>query len=123
MKRVLIVEDDSQMATMLVESVTQEGWSASHAENGIEALRACESEAPDAIVMDIILPEKEGIETIIEIRGRWPKLPIVAISGGGRGVGVDYLDIAAKVGANHTLAKPFDVDDLVELLRGYLEES
>ena len=71
------------------------------------------SEKPDLVVTDIIMPEKEGIETIRDIRGEVPDAKIIAISGGGRIGNTDFLQIARKMGAIDALPKPFDPDDLL----------
>jgi len=76
-------------------------------ENGVEAL-ASQSAGPfDLIITDIIMPEKEGVETIIELKQLHPFLKIIAISGGGRTRNLDFLKFAEEFGADSILAKPF----------------
>jgi len=78
------------------------------ASDGVRGLRMFRSEQPDLVITDIIMPEKEGIETIREIRGDCPDAKIIAISGGGRIGNMDFLKVAEKVGASEIIAKPFD---------------
>jgi CheY-like chemotaxis protein len=70
-------------------------------------------EDPDLIITDIIMPEKEGIETIRQILNERPSAKIMAVSGGGRHANMDFLDAARKLGAIDVLEKPFEPDDLV----------
>ena len=71
------------------------------------------NEQPDLVVTDIVMPEKEGIETIMELRALDPDVRIIAISGGGRINPEDYLSWAQKFGVQHTFTKPVDRDSLL----------
>ena len=71
------------------------------------------NEHPGLIITDLVMPEQEGLETIRQVRKHHPKIPIIAISGGGRNSSTDYLLLARKLGAAGTLAKPFSRDELV----------
>ena len=83
-------------------------------ENGVEAL-ASQSAGPfDLIITDIIMPEKEGVETIIELKKLHPSPKNIAISGGGRTRNLDFLKLAEEFGADSVLAKPFSEDELME---------
>jgi len=112
MSRVLLVDDDEPLRKMLKFSLQKMGHLVDEARNGDEALRLCASEPPDLVLTDIIMPDKEGLEMILEIRQTYPQLKIIAMSGGGRTNSVDYLKIARRLGAMHTLEKPFSYDDL-----------
>ena len=68
------------------------------------------------------MPEKEGLETIDEIKRLRPQTKIIAISGGGRMDPADYLTIAKRVGADHSLMKPFDIQELVEVVTELLKQ-
>lgn len=121
MSTILVVEDDRQMGEMICRTVEAEHWKCLSAKDGNEALRLCEEHEVDAVVCDLIMPEKEGIETIVEMRQRWPGLPVLAISGGGMRPGEHYLEIARRIGVRETLAKPFEPDELVARLRSLLD--
>ena len=85
------------------------------------AARLYREDPTDLIVTDLIMPHKEGLELITELRRDFPGVRIIAISGGGRLGPEEYLPIARKLGALHTLAKPFDRKDLLEAVEDVLE--
>jgi len=88
----------------------------------MEAMRRLEEQVPDLVITDILMPQKEGIECIREIRGLAPNVPVIAMSGGGGGQ-ADYLRMAALLGAAAVLAKPFDPMELVALARRLVGRS
>ncbi len=98
---------------MLRRMLHQAGHQVSEAGNGAEGIDSYERDPPDLIITDILMPEKDGIETIITLHRADPDLPNNAISGGGRSGGMDFLCSAEKLGARHTLAKPFRGDQLL----------
>jgi DNA-binding NarL/FixJ family response regulator len=67
------------------------------------------------------MPEKEGLETIREIRDEWPDAKIIAISGGARIGNMDFLDVAGKLGASEIIPKPFDPAELVNVVSRCLD--
>jgi DNA-binding NarL/FixJ family response regulator len=93
------------------------------AENGSVAIPLIERERPDVVVTDLIMPEKEGIETIMELRDRFPEVAIVAVSGALGGDETGPLKDAEIFGAAATLAKPFTVDQFVKTVEGVLPSS
>jgi len=91
------------------------------AENGVEAVKICMDTNIDLLITDIVMPEKHGIDLIMELSEKLPDLPIIAISGGGGVTGrFDYLEIAPLVGANNVLRKPFQASELRQLVEGIL---
>lgn len=121
MKRILVIDDDERFRSMLVQMLTRAGYEVAGAGNGKEGLRL-QQEAPAGLVItDLIMPEKEGMETIMELRRSFPATRIIAISGGGRTGAQDFLPVAQKLGATRTLAKPFSREELLEAVRGVLE--
>jgi len=118
MMRVLILDDNGDFARMLAIVLEREGFAVVTAANGAHALALMESGGPaDVLLTDLFMPEKDGLETICELRARYPQTRILAMSGWDSRTGVDYLKVAREIGATHTLRKPFDVADLVEVLR------
>src|SRR5579871_4892283 len=103
------------MRMLIKSALAEQGHSVEQAAEGRSALKLLNSLAPELIITDLLMPEKEGIETIIEIRKKNPKVKIIAISGGLRGGKIDLLELASKVGADRTLAKPFSVPRLIEM--------
>ncbi len=118
MATVLIIDDDPDIREtvqlMLSEHTTIT------AGDGEEGLNICRQTLPDLVLVDIVMPRKEGIETIIDIRKYWPDLPIIAMSGGGRGPHQDYLKDAVALGANKMLAKPFKAADLRQAISEFV---
>jgi DNA-binding response OmpR family regulator len=115
--KVLVIDDDP-VARMTVRAILEdEGYSVTCAEDGRRGLEAFRKLRPDLVVTDIVMPEKEGIETILELRSIWPRGPIIAISGGGRTGNTDYLRLAQGMGANAILRKPFEPAELLSCIR------
>lgn len=118
MAHVLIVEDDPQVRSMLQETLQLEGYETSVAENGLDALQQYTSRHPDAIITDILMPEKEGLSFITDLRKQDKNICIVAISGGAHKLSPECnLELARMFGANHTFEKPLDIDALLTVLR------
>lgn len=113
---VLVVDDEESVRHMLRRLLEGADFQVREAGNGNEALRVLDEGMVDLIIIDIIMPEKDGIETIIEIRRRRPDLPIVAISGGSQAPKMDYLETARKLGANYTLRKPFSGAEILSII-------
>tara|TARA_B100001179_G_C18601140_1_gene410361 strand:- start:23 stop:382 length:360 start_codon:yes stop_codon:yes gene_type:complete len=115
--RILVVEDDELVLETLKELLKARDHDVETACNGDEALKVMREENKfDVLISDIIMPEKEGIETISEAKLIQPDLKVIAISGGGRTNNLDFLELAKKIGADKTLAKPFKNGDLMEAL-------
>jgi CheY-like chemotaxis protein len=113
MKKILIVDDEVLIREGLKITLELEGYLVEIAEDGREAVKIIESFRPDVIVTDIIMPEKDGIEVIINLRRTNRDIKIIAISGGGRISAKDHLRIASKLGANNILTKPFSAKELI----------
>ncbi len=112
MKRVLVIDDESLVRNAIRLFLESVGYAVDEAAEGDEGIRKFEATQPDLVITDIIMPNKEGIETIIELRRITPAAKILAISGGGRLGDMTVLDYAAKLGASIVLQKPFDPDTL-----------
>lgn len=113
MRKILVIEDDPIVRQTIARILERKDYKVVVAVNGLLGLRLFQSEQPDLVITDIVVPDKEGIETIADIRRDRATTPIIAISGGGRRGNVDFLAIAKKFGANEILAKPFAADDLL----------
>lgn len=112
MARILVVDDDTQVRKFVTQTLTRAGHETLAAADGNEGLKAYTAQGVDLVVMDIIMPEKEGIETIIDLRKVNPAVKIIAISGGGRIGPESYLITAKGLGAVETLQKPFTTEEL-----------
>ena len=113
LSRILIIDDEPQIRDMLRELFEEEGYDVLTADNGETGLRLCQERTVDLIITDLIMPEKEGIEVIREIRKENPGAKIIAISGGGRIGPQSYLNCAQKFGAQFVFKKPVASDELV----------
>jgi DNA-binding response OmpR family regulator len=112
-KRILIIDDDLAVRDTLITILADHGYEVITAVNGEQGLAVFRRERPDLLVTDIVMPVKEGLQTIREIREEWPDMKIIAISGGSRTERHDFLEIARQLGAWDVVVKPFDVDDFV----------
>ncbi len=119
-RKVLIIDDEEFVRLTLGQILKKAGFDVIDAANGELGLRKLRQGPVDLVITDIIMPEKEGIETIIEIRRDYPDLPIVAISGGGRSGNTDFLKVAKAFGAKETLQKPFRVNEVLDAVHGAL---
>ncbi len=114
MAKILVVDDDTLVRSSLSYALEDAGHDVVQAGDGNEGLTALKRARFDAVVLDILMPEREGIETILEIRKTWDQLPVLAISGGDKTGCTDFLRMAAALGANDTMAKPFTDSEFVE---------
>ena len=114
MSSILVVDDDAQVLDVMSEMLRLEGYDVVVAENGQRAVDQVKATDFDLVITDLIMPEKEGLETIVNIRKVAGAVPIIAISGGGRVGPADYLETARFIGANKALAKPFGRQELID---------
>ncbi len=120
MARILVV-DDEELARFTIRDILEASdHKIEEAANGEEGLSMLRDQSFDLVITDIIMPEKEGVETIIELKKDHPNLKIIAISGGGRTRNMDFLQLAKKYGADRILAKPFTEEALVECVEACL---
>ena len=122
-RKVLLLEDDRDLRATLVYGLQSAGYEVKAAADGRDVLQIVSDFAPDVVVTDVIMPHKEGIETIQELRLADPNLPIVAMSGGGRMNADDILRFAAAFGVQQTIAKPFKIKDLVDVVEAAINSG
>ncbi len=116
---ILIIEDDDDIRQMISDVLEEEGYQTLQAANGVEGITTLRKHPEIGIIItDLLMPEKEGIETITEIRKDFPRLKILAISGGGICIPESYLSLARAMGADATLCKPFGTRELIETVAG-----
>jgi CheY-like chemotaxis protein len=117
MLRILIIEDDEEIRDLLERLLTREGYAVSAAANGKQGVVAFRADPFDMVITDIIMPEKDGIEAIMDLKRERPDLKLIAISGGGRADPENYLHSAQLLGANRTLRKPFTNDAILAAVK------
>jgi two-component system, chemotaxis family, chemotaxis protein CheY len=111
---ILVIDDDAAVLHSLSAILEDAGFLVHTASDGVKGLAAFRAHRPTLVLTDIIMPEKEGIAVTMEIRRECPSARIIAMSGGGRIGKGDFLEIASELGADATLAKPFDGDQLLK---------
>ncbi len=111
MSKVLIIDNDPLLCDTLKMAAEGASHTVKLAQNGREGIEIFETFGPDVVVTDILMPEKEGMETIVELRRLNPDVPIIAMSGAAPAGNISFLRIAQKLGANKTLSKPFAMTD------------
>lgn len=120
MAKILVIDDEPALRTMLRDALEPE-HTIVEAGNGIEGVKAFTAEPFDLVITDIIMPDQEGIETIVEIRKLQPTQKIIAMSGGGRTRTIEFLKIAEKLGADKILKKPFGPGVVRDAVRSVLK--
>ena len=114
--KILVIDDDHLVRYTLSKILSSNGHQVTTASDGQRAMTVLRDELPDVVVTDIIMPEQEGIETIVKIRHDHPEIKIIAISGGGRIRNVDFLEMARSLGADEVIQKPFEAEELLSRL-------
>jgi CheY-like chemotaxis protein len=113
MARILIIDDDKMVLNMLRQVLEGAQHTVMEASDGVVAMRLWRQQSADLIITDILMPEKDGLEVIREMRRECPTVKVIALSGGSRKVHFDALDVAKRFGALATLEKPFELKDLL----------
>jgi CheY-like chemotaxis protein len=121
MKRILVIDDDRDVRMCMLNILEEAGYSMFEADNGNTGIAIVRNNPLDLVIVDLFMPVKEGIETVIELRKEFPDLKILAISGGIPGYGPDnFLHIAQKLGADSRLSKPFTMQHLLSVVGNLL---
>lgn len=121
MARILIVEDESAFRSILTASLTQAGHDVLEATDGRHALDVLKAEHADVILADIVMPESDGLELIMNLKEAKHLAPIIAMTGNGNSN--LYLKVAASLGAGHVLQKPFRTDQLLRAIEDVLPQA
>jgi DNA-binding NtrC family response regulator len=122
-QRVLIVDDDPGIRRTLHILLSREGFQVSQARDGVEALRMWRDHGGDLVITDLHMPEKNGIETIVELLAHSPGMRIIAMSGGGQTKRLDLLGNASMLGAVLTIEKPFTLNEMMSMVRQALKDE
>jgi DNA-binding response OmpR family regulator len=123
-KKVMVIDDDIPCNRMVCRILENAGYEVRAAFNGAEGLRLFRHDRPDLVITDLYMPEKDGLETIMELRQADAKIKILAISGGSLNINVaDMLDAAEMFGADAIMAKPFQLNTFLHQVKELLGES
>ena len=123
MAHILIADDEANLIKVLEQALVRSGHSVVTAGDGLEALQRLSLGDIDLVVLDMVMPKMNGLEVIKEMQKKYPKVKIVAISGGGNSGGADdYLDVAKHLGAASCLFKPFMLNELSAIVNELLSQ-
>ena len=116
---ILLIDDDDDFRRMLRTALEQDGYVVEEARNGHEGSRCYRTAPADLVILDLLMPQQEGLETIRALRQEFPEIKIIAISGGtGR---LNFLPLARSFGALQILQKPFPLQQLHDVVREVLQ--
>jgi CheY-like chemotaxis protein len=120
-RHILVIDDDPMIRSSLRTVLEGKGYTVDTLPDGRRAVAMLEETRPDVVITDIVMPEAEGIETIVAIRSATLEVPIIAISGGGEILEAEFLDMALQLGATAALRKPFQLAQLLATLERLLK--
>jgi DNA-binding NtrC family response regulator len=115
-QRILIVDDDASIRRTLSILLSKAGYEVTQAADGSEAMRLWRDRGGDLVITDLHMPEKDGIETIIELLSHTPGIRIIAMSGGGQTKRLDLLGNVALLGSVLTIEKPFTLTEMLTVV-------
>jgi DNA-binding response OmpR family regulator len=123
MARILVIDDDSRIRELLRQILEEAGYTVDEAPDGQVGIEMYAANPVDVVLLDIIMPEKEGIETIRELKSEFPDSRVIAISGGGRIRADNYLKVIRAFGAEYTFAKPVPRRELLDAISSLCEDK
>ncbi len=121
MAQILVIDDDPQICILIQEILELAGYNVVTTQDAAEGLDRFRKDPAQLVITDILMPGREGLETIRDLRQEAPSTKIIAISAGLQWGSVDVLDLARKLGAVRIIPKPFDIQVLVDTVREVLE--
>jgi CheY-like chemotaxis protein len=121
MPSVLVVDDEDQVRQLIRETLEQAGYGVQEARDGKEGLERYRVKPTDLVIMDILMPDQDGLESIMTLRREFPTSRVIAITGGSDMIGIlNFLDVAKMLGARRTLQKPFEMKTLLDTVAAEL---
>ena len=118
MPSVLVVDDEDQLRQLIREILEQAGYQVAEARDGKEAVQQYRLAPADVVIMDILMPEQDGLETTSALRREFPNVKIIAITGSSEMIGIlSFLDVAKMLGAHRVLQKPFEMQTLLDTVQ------
>ena len=117
MTTILIVDGDEEFVGILSRGLRRQRYTVLIAGNKHEAITHVEAEAVDIVFLDVMMPDKEGLKTLLEIRQRFPGMPVYMMSGGTIRENFEFLVLAMEFGAKAGLRKPIDISQVIAIVR------
>jgi len=123
MSSILVVDGEHQIRRLTCATLERAGYHVTEARDGKEALHLYRLAPADLVIMDILMPDQDGLETTVALRRESPDVKIIVITGGNDMIGIlNYLDVAKMLGAHSTLQKPFEMKTLLETIQAELQD-
>jgi len=122
MALILVIDDDDSIRAVFDRILHKAGYSVICANDGRRGLQLLESEAPDLVVCDIMMPDTDGLEVMMSIRKMRRSIPVIAVSGGPQSISMDFLPMAKTLGACKVLYKPVEIPQLLSAVEEALFE-
>ncbi|HKQ36162.1 MAG TPA: response regulator [Nitrospiraceae bacterium] len=124
MSSILVVDDEDQIRHLIRKTLEQAGYHITEACDGKEALQQYRLAPADLVIMDILMPNQDGLETTVALRREFPDVKVIVITGGSDMIGMlNFLDVAKMLGAHSTLQKPFEMKTLLDTVQAELQNS
>jgi len=121
MERILIIDDEASIRSMIRLILEREGYIVVEASDGAEGIQRFREVPADLVITDLIMPNKDGIGMILDLKKEFSTAKIIAMSGGGLNHPEGYLRGAKKLGAAYTLAKPVNRQELLRAVKDTLK--
>ncbi len=122
-KRILVIDDEPTALDLLRKILEMQEYEVLSAVNGQEGVELFRQQPCDLVITDMVMPVKDGLQTILDLRSYVPELPVIAISGGGTISKERYLAVAGYLDRVITIAKPFTIEDITEAVATLLHEQ
>ena len=116
MKHILVMDDEVAIIQLLTQLLERSSYKVTVALDGKEGVELYRKSPADLVIVDIFMPEMDGLEVIRQLKAEFPQVRIIAISGGGSGGTRNLLPDAEKLGADQILRKPFKLDEFLQIV-------
>ena len=123
MANILVIDDDATIQLVFSQFLTSLGHEIMQAENGKKGMSMIQETRPDLVITDIMMPEMDGLEILMQLRSTHDSVPVIAISGGMRSLPVNFLQQAKLFGARYVFEKPVPLDVLRNAVTELLDEK
>jgi DNA-binding NtrC family response regulator len=122
-RRIMVVDDDAGIRRSLHTLLSRAGHEVLQAANGLEAIQLWRNGGADLVITDLHMPQKDGIQTILELLTHTPGVPIIAMSGGGQTKRLDLLGNVTLLGSVLTIEKPFTLGEMMSMVTCALRQE